>query len=180
MKITTTFPQAKIPDQYGCNVPAKQQNHGINQRSFPFKVTEIPTTAHYLSWTLIDYDTVPLIGFAWIHWLLADYPLMGSDAAIEANLSTQTTSSQGQNSLRSIVTMVRHPTWFLTQRGMPLATHYAGPRPRGGQHELRLTVYATRVPLRLEAGFTLNQLMHQVDEVLVEQTSLNLSYERKA
>ena len=180
MKIKTNFTLEKIPDQYGCNAPSSQQFHGINQHSFPFEVVAIPANAHYLSWTLIDYDTVPMIGFAWIHWLLADYPVSASQVTIDADLSQTTATAQGQNSMRSIVTILRHPLWRVTEYVQNLTTRYSGLRPRGGQHRLRLTVYATRQPLHLEPGFQLNQLMNSVDNELVEQASLNLTYERES
>ncbi len=31
--------------------------------SFPISLAAIPKEARYLSWELIDYDTIPLIGF---------------------------------------------------------------------------------------------------------------------
>ncbi|GEO69290.1 YbhB/YbcL family Raf kinase inhibitor-like protein [Levilactobacillus acidifarinae] len=180
MKIITNFTGTNIPDQYGCNAPRGQQPHGINQNSFPFEVAEIPAKASYLSWTLIDYDTVPMIGFAWIHWLVADYPVVEGPAVIPAGVSQKTTVPQGKTSMRSVVTLIRHPLWRMTALGRDLTTHYSGPRPRGGRHQLRLTVYATSAPLDLAPGFGLNQLMATVDEKLVAQASLNLAYERKS
>ena len=35
----------------------------------------IPKEARYLSRELIDYDTIPLIGFPFIHWLAANVPV---------------------------------------------------------------------------------------------------------
>lgn len=179
MQIKTNFSNLIIPDQYGNNVDKSILNHGINQTSFPFEVVDISPDVKYLSWTLIDYDTIPFLGFAWIHWLVADYPINQSNLTIESNFSQSTSTPQGVNSLNSIVQKMRRPFWRKAAFKDNLVTHYSGPRPRSGRHNYRLTVYGTAEPLNLETGFGLNELMDRIDPILIEQTSLNLSYERR-
>jgi len=48
-----------------------------------------------------------------------------------------------------------------------------------GTHNYRLSVYATNSHLKLQIGFGLNELLNQIDPIMVSETSLNLSYERR-
>lgn len=177
MKIKTNF--YIIPDKYGCNINKNSLNHGINQRSFPFSVIDIPTTSNYLSWSLIDYDTIPLIGFPWIHWLSANYPVNETNLSIDSNFSKISTLPQGRNSIDSIIQKVRHPLWKHSEFYSDLTTHYSGPRPMKGSHNYRLSVYATNKPLKLQNGFRLNELLNQVDSIMISEANLNLPYERR-
>lgn len=179
MQIKVNFFNQVIPDQYGCNTDKLSLNHGINQTSFPFEIVDIPKDTKYLSWSLIDYDTIPLLGFAWIHWLVADNPVHQSHLTIESNFSQLTTVPQGTNSLNSVIQRLRRPLWKRAAFNQTLITHYSGPRPKTGRHTYRLTVYATTKPLNLKNGFGQNELINSIDPVLIEQTSLNLSYERR-
>lgn len=179
MQIQTNFFDNFIPDQYGCNVETTTTNHGINQTSFPFSVIDLPDATKYLSWSLIDYDTIPLFGFAWIHWSAVDYPVTSDSTTIDSNFSQTTSISQGRNSLDSLIQDLRKPLWKHASFQESLVTHYAGPRPKDGIHTYRLTVYATSEALNLQSGFTLNQLINSVDNVKLAQTSQNLLYERR-
>lgn len=177
MKIKTDF--YTIPDQYGCNINKSSLNHGINQQSFPFSIIDIPTTANYLSWSLIDYDTIPLIGLPWIHWLSANCPVNKTQVLIASNFSKSSTIPQGRNSIDSIVQKLRHPLWKHSKFYLDLTNHYSGPHPMKGTHNYRLSVYATNSPLKLQVGFGLNELLNQINPIMVSETSLNLSYERR-
>lgn len=179
MQIKTNFSNNTIPDQYGCNVASDNLNHGINQTSFPFTVTDLPKDSRYLSWTLIDYDTIPIFGFAWIHWSVTDYPVTSDNLTIESNFSQLATIPQGRNSLDSLIQDLREPLWKGRKFRQSLTTHYSGPRPKDGIHHYRLSVYAMNSALNLEAGFGLNELMNRIDNVTIAETSQNLFYERR-
>lgn len=180
MNLTTPFNKNIIPDQFGTNANAQDLTSDINQHSFPFNVSNLASETHYLAWTLIDYDTVPLIGFAWIHWQLANYPVTYNEVKIEADLSLRVNYPQGKNSLSSIVQRIRKPFWNLKSTHESLEVHYQGPRPRSGIHHYRLTVYGLRHPLVIQKGFYQSDLMNQLDSSIVTETvSKNLLYERK-
>lgn len=179
MQIQTNFSSKTIPDKYGCNVTPEHLNHGINQQSFPFQIITLPTGTSYVCWTLIDYDTIPLIGFPWIHWVVANYPVHTKTISIAPNFSESALLPQGRNSIDSLVQRIRHPLWRHTSFGQNLAIHYSGPRPRQGSHQYRLTVYALKTLIPVENGFYLNTLFDHLESVILDQTSLNLSYERR-
>ncbi|PWZ67469.1 YbhB/YbcL family Raf kinase inhibitor-like protein, partial [Staphylococcus pseudintermedius] len=71
-------------------------------KSFPFEVTELPEGTKYLAWSLIDYDAIPVCGFAWIHWSVANVSVSGNSISIKADLSrTKGDYVQGKNSFTS-------------------------------------------------------------------------------
>lgn len=176
MDIITNFHNNIIPDKYGSN---DTYRHRSNYLSFPFQVHGLPQDSKFLAVTLIDYDTVPFIGFAWIHWVMLNVPVDGENIVIPENISASDQFPQGLNSLHSILNYLRDPLWrFRKDRGW-YEQHYAGPRPRNGIHRYRLTVYALSGPTSLQEKFNLGDLMGELDDLLIDQASINLKYERK-
>lgn len=41
---------------------------GNNICSFPIEVSGVPEGAKSLALSFVDYDSIPVCGFAWIHW----------------------------------------------------------------------------------------------------------------
>ena len=71
MKINTNFNNNIIPyDAAGAQPVDLINNNPI--KSFPFNVVDLPPGTQYIAWTLIDYDAVPVCGFPWIHWVVAN------------------------------------------------------------------------------------------------------------
>ena len=178
MEIKTNFTDNQIPDQYGDNIDDSKKRLGINQLSFPFEVIDIPTGTKTIAGSLMDYDTIPLFGFPWIHWTFGDIPVTGNQLDFPIDASRQGMIN-GENSLHSMIQNVRMPTWKLNKEHRELETHYAGPRPRSGVHNYRLSIFALDDSLNLQPGFTLNELMNQLDTHLLAQTAKNLTYQRK-
>ena len=46
---------------------------GIPMRSLPFTIEHAPEGTRTFALTLLDYDSVPVAGFCWIHWLAANF-----------------------------------------------------------------------------------------------------------
>lgn len=179
MKLYFPFNNYQIPDDYGCNTVQHNNKDNINQHSFPFEIHSIPEKACFLAWHLIDWDTIPLIGFPWIHWSVANAKVERTDLAIPSDYSLNTSALQGENSLNSIVTNIINPFWRFNKNHRHYETHYSGPRPRIGTHNYRLTVYALSSPLELRNGFKLSDFMNSVDCNLLATTESNLAYTKK-
>lgn len=177
MKIISNFKNNVIPDIYGAN--EGQQLEGINQRSFPFVVTEIPSDAKCLAFSLLDYDTDTIVGFPWIHWSAADIPVDSNEVMISDNFSLETNVPQGMNSHASILQSIRVPDWYEKNIKTDLVKKYAGPRPKSGIHNYRLQVFAFADKLNLKDGFYLSELMAKVDELSIAEVGMNLKYEKK-
>jgi len=179
VQIQVPFAGPQLPDDYGDHIPNTQKVHGINQRSFPFQVTDIPRGAIVLAGSLVVYDTVSFVGFPWLHWVFTDLPVTGATVTVPADASRHATFPQGLNSLHSPFQRTRQLDWILLKDHDSLETHYAGPRPVGGVHTYRLTIYALTAPTHLRDGFLEGDLMNQLDSQLIATTGRNFTYQKK-
>ncbi len=41
--------------------------------SFPFYISDIAPQAQYVHWEFVDDDAIPVSGFQWIHWSVANF-----------------------------------------------------------------------------------------------------------
>lgn len=74
MKIKVPLVDGHLADQYGSRAPREDQIAGRPIRSFPVTFTAFPEATQTFALTLVDYDSIPVCGFAWIHWTLANLP----------------------------------------------------------------------------------------------------------
>ena len=139
MKINVKLENGMLPDKYGKYSDVKID--GEPCLSFPITVEDIPAGAKTLALTFIDYDSAPLCGFAWKHWLAANIP--ADIAEIPENASQDRAFG-----------MVQGKTDF---RGA-LGCRYGGPMPPDKTHNYTLTLFALDCELALAEGFTLDEL----------------------
>jgi Raf kinase inhibitor-like YbhB/YbcL family protein len=163
MRITTDF--TRIPDEYAKAAPAANKLDGQPIVSFPFYIDQLDPSAHYLHWALTDPDSIPVCGFEWIHWSVANLPVDAlmydfNDAhalAIPADFSRTMVSMipealQGRNSEASR---------FVGKTDPAVIARYVGPTPPDKDHDYLLRVWATAEPLEgLDQGFWLNEQFH--------------------
>lgn len=161
MQIITDF--TTIPNEYGKHAPEENKVNGSTVVSFPFGIRDVDPAMRYLHWAFTDDDSIPVCGFQWIHWGLANLPIdavmFDPDApdilSIPADFSRSVISMipeavQGRNSQDSRLVGVTNPQ---------VAQRYTGPNPPNEDHEYLLRVWATPVPVAdLEQGFRLNRL----------------------
>ncbi|EFG26012.2 Raf-like protein [Scardovia inopinata] len=161
MRLSTDF--TVIPEDYGKQADDSKKTDGIPVVSFPFYINGINPQAHYLHWEFVDDDSIPVCGFQWIHWSVANLPLdalmydFNDSQALQIpeDFSRQLPAMipeavQGRNSQASRFVGSVNPSVF--QR-------YNGPQPPDRPHDYMLTVYATIDPLlNLREGFWLSEL----------------------
>ena len=74
-----------LADQYGKFAPASDMLADHPVRSFPIEIADVPAGTESLALTFVDFDSTPVCGFTWIHWLAANFPanttLIGDDAS---------------------------------------------------------------------------------------------------
>lgn len=70
MKLSCTFEDNILPDAYAKK--AKVQVKGNAVISFPFTIEDVPEKTKSFAWTFVDYDSIPVCGFAYIHWVVAN------------------------------------------------------------------------------------------------------------
>lgn len=161
MYIATDF--ITIPDIYAKQATDSHRLDGVPITSFPFAVKDIPSQARYFHWAFTDDDAIPVCGFQWIHWGVANVPIEdiriesedSRSAVIPENFS-QTVEKiiprvlQGRNSRNSPWVQCDNPQ--INQR-------YNGPQPPNEDHWYHLRVWATSKPLEgIRQGFWLNEL----------------------
>ena len=96
MKIDVALDNNFIPDKYAKFAPDQYRLEDTPVVNFPIKVSDVPTGTESLSVVFIDYDSVPVAGFVWIHWLAANLPV----GDIPEDLST--------HSMHNIVWTIQH------------------------------------------------------------------------
>lgn len=154
-----------IGSQYGGHGTQFNEN-GIPTYSLPFTVENAPQKTVSLAIVLEDKDAYPVTGgFAWIHWLAANITRF----EIKENESQMADDFvQGRNSWTSIQG---------GEQSAELSSYYGGMTPPDKPHIYELHVYALDKMLDLEPGFLLNELYHQMDGHILEQSTLKGIYE---
>lgn len=166
MKIKTNFTSNIIPSTYGKGASAENLYKEQPVNSFPFSIEKIPKNARYIAFTLIDHDAVPVCGFSWIHWLVAEIPVIGDTLSISENFSKDSSAKiQGTNSFAS---------FFVGEDDPQITQAYVGPTPPDKDHDYTLTVYALSDKLNLKQGFYLNELYKAMDGKLIQKIKFNL------
>ncbi len=150
MDIHVPLDKGYLPDLYGKYAPptAKQDGHAII--SFPITFSDVPQGTKSLALTVLDWDSIPVCGFCWIHWVACN---IAPDVVLipeNASRSDEVAFVQGSNSECSR---------FLEGRSNAnLFTGYIGPRPPDKDHTYTVTAYALDAKLDLDEGFFLNEL----------------------
>ncbi|EMB64624.1 YbhB/YbcL family Raf kinase inhibitor-like protein [Streptococcus mutans] len=162
MKIHVPFKNHIIPDAYAKK--ASETNKGYAVKSFPFEIVDIPENAKTLAWTLVDYDSIPVCGFAYIHWTVANVPT-------DVTVISEDFARQDQKHLKGKNSMVSK---FLTTDYSDMYDGYLGPYPPDKDHHYTLTVYALDDDLSLNAGFYLNELLHAIEGHVIAQAQMDL------
>lgn len=185
MRVSADF--TTVPDEFAARAPETNLVDGVPVVSFPFYVEGLEPGMHYLHWELVDPDSIPVCGFEWIHWAVANVPVdalmfdFNDSKALQippdfsrAMPSMIPEALQGRNS--SAGSMVGGTNPQVTMR-------YNGPQPPDAQHGYVLRVWATAKPLpNLRQGFWLNELLHalpgrgEADGRGVDQGGIVLAY----
>lgn len=137
--------------------------------SFPMQVSEIPDGARYLALSFIDHDAVAVVGFSWIHWLVANIP---TNSKSEVNLPEDFSRDpslgvvQGENS--NAKSPANGAKDSLTN------WHYSGPQPPDRDHDYTLTVYALSDKLELNDRFLFNEFRQKVRQKTIGVTEINV------
>lgn len=143
-----------IPERYAKQAPDDSRVDGVPCVSFPFYIDHLSPSAKYLHWEFSDPDSIPVCGFEWIHWTMANLPVDAimfdpSDAhalQIPADFSRNVNTmipeaAQGRNSQAS-------PLYGQDQQNLQLVAHYTGPQPPDKDHEYMLQVWARPIRSR--------------------------------
>lgn len=132
----------------------------VPSRSIPFEIINPPEGTVSFAFILIDYDTVPELGFAWINWMGANL----RRTKVEENESlTATDFLQGYSSYSG------HEGGFTDVR-------YGGMWPTDGRHAYTLQIFAVNRVLDLRDGFTYSELIREVQRGTLAISSVSGLY----
>lgn len=166
MKVSVPTSNGLLLDKYGKYAAKDEIYNGNPAVSFPIEIKEVPAKAKSLALTLVDFDSVPVCGFAWIHWTAINIPAAASVTIPEdASRKGGITMIQGNNSAAGPLVGQKDP---LTTR------HYVGPTPPDKTHDYWLTIYALDTQLDLPEGFWLNEFYHAAKGHILEKQRLSI------
>lgn len=152
----------KISDRFG----AKGEQFtpgGMPSYSLPIEILDPPKGTAAFALIFDDHDAVPVCGFTWIHWLVADI----KRTVLEENESvTAKDLIQGVNSFHSCASDLSEEE----------ASAYGGPAPPNGEHTYTLKVFALDKELGLKNGFLLNDLMKAMDGHVITHAKIKGTY----
>lgn len=162
MKVNVQLDHGLLPDQYGKFAPDSNKIAGNPATSFPIQITDAPAGTKVFALVMVDYDSIPVCGFTWIHWIATNIPADWTTIPANASLELHDQFIQGKNS---------NASRFVN--GAP-QTGYTGPTPPDKTHDYPLTVYALDQALPLQDGYWLNEFLHAAKGHILEQTTVVL------
>jgi Raf kinase inhibitor-like YbhB/YbcL family protein len=162
MKVTCDFANQVIPDAYSKKASVQVKGNAVI--SFPFDISDLPDGTKSLAWTFVDFDSIPVCGFAYIHWVVANVSpetrhITEDFSRIDKN------HTKGKNSFCSKF----HSVDF-----SDIDNGYMGPYPPDKDHFYTLTVYALDQELSLDNDFYMNELYHEMEGHILDQVSIDL------
>lgn len=159
MEIKLYLENGFLPDKYAKRATVKEAGSPVI--SFPFELTDLPAEAKYLAWSLVDYDSIPVCGFAWIHWVVSDVPVT---TAIPEDFSRQYAGPQGYNS--TVSKLLNEPA--------EVHAGYIGPTPPDKDHDYTLRVYALSDKLNLPAPYYYNEFLRALKGKVLDEARFDI------
>lgn len=138
---------------------------GMPSYSIPFEILDAPENTKTFALVLEDKDAIPVCGFSWIHWSVANL----KKTKIEENESkTAIDFIQGANS------------WSSGLLSEPLSieesSKYGGMAPPNAPHEYEIHIFALNKELDLQNGFYVNELYKAMEGAILEQVTYKAVY----
>jgi len=156
MIVTSTgIKNGMIADKYG--------KHGQNTFSLPLKIEDAPAETVSYAIVMEDKDAVPVCGFSWIHWTVANLTrteLAENESVSASDFVQGTTSRSGR----------------LGGAGRLDSSFYDGPSPPDAPHVYEIHVFALDTKLDLKRGFYMNELYHAMEGHIIDQFTLKGTY----
>lgn len=164
MKISVPLKDGMLADEYGKYAPATAMLADHPIKSFPVKITAAPADTKSFALVLFDFDSTPVCGFPWLHWLAANIPAEMTELPANASRSLASRFVQGNNSNAGALV-----------KGDPQITRgYVGPQPPDKTHNYTLKVYALDEMLPLKNGYWLNEFVHAAKGHILASSSIDL------
>ena len=166
IRITSTgIVDGQIERRFGKFGEEKLQ--GVPTRSLPLQWSGVPHDAQSLVIMMHDHDAVPICGFSWIHWLVADIDPRCSELLENASRADPSLV-QGKNSLAS--------KQVCGELSDEVSNYYGGPRPPDKAHEYEIRIIALDRRLDLKTGFRFSELVRAMRGHVLDEGTLIGTY----
>ncbi|UQS84647.1 YbhB/YbcL family Raf kinase inhibitor-like protein [Apilactobacillus apisilvae] len=165
MKINVPIIDGYLENKYDKHTSNEYKENGFPYVSFPIDISDIPEGTKSLSLSLTDLDSVPVAGFEWIHWLVANIDPKNNVIPANAAKENPFKWTRGNNSLAGK---------YLGLKEDPMSRGYVGPAPPSGVHNYTLTIYALDDNLSLSDGFWYNEMIYAMKDHILDQTTINI------
>lgn len=142
----------KILDKYGKR--GSEQKFGMPTLSLPVSIEDAPKGTKSFAVIFDDPDSVPVCGYTWVHWLVAN---LTKQELLENESQTSFSFVQGKNSWND--------------------NCYGGPCPPDRPHNYRLRVFALSEMLNLSGDFSLVQLENAMQNKVLDTAELIGKYD---
>lgn len=140
----------------------------VPTRSFHIAWEDLPEKTKSLALTFVDHDAIPVCGFSWIHWTVAN--INPADGSLPENASEELDLLEGINSWAS--PLLPSITKLLDEE----ATAYGGCAPPDRPHLYTIEVYALDTLLNLKPGFYMSDLYHAMHGHMLAKVRLEAVY----
>jgi len=149
--ICSAISDGVIADRFGSR--GTQKADGIPTLSPSIMVANFPDRTQSYALIMQDPDSVPLVGYEWVHWLTVfNTPLLAENASI----AQRSALLQGCNDFGTV--------------------GYGGPTPPDKPHEYIITVYALDTRPELHEGYTAEELFSALEGHILAQASIRGTY----
>lgn len=139
--------------------------------SFHLAWKNLPVETKSLAIVFTDFDAIPVCGFPWIHWTVANIdPNLN---ALPENASITMDLLEGVTSWASGVLPIE---WRMDVED---AIGFGGCAPPDHTHRYTIEVFALNIKLNLSRGFYLNELLWAMDGHILDQATLYGLYKTK-
>lgn len=154
-----------LEDKFGKHGTQFLKNQKPN-RSFHLAWDNLPKNTESLALIFLDYDAIPVCGFPWIHWTVAN--IDPNLKELPENASVDMKLLEGVTSLYSKLLPDR-----MTKED---SIGYGGCAPPDQDHRYTVYVYALSKKLKLERGFYTNELLKAMEDCILDQAKLHCMY----
>ncbi|MEJ6399710.1 YbhB/YbcL family Raf kinase inhibitor-like protein [Nicoliella lavandulae] len=165
MKINVPLVNGHLGDKYTKHAANDQKLNHVPFISFPIEISDVPKNAQSLSLVMLDWDSIPVCGFAYIHWVAANIDPKTTLIPENASHEDLIPLTHGNNSTAGPLAGPMDPT--ISQR-------YLGPTPPNQDHNYQLTLYALDTKLPLNDGFWLNKMQAAMKGHVLAKASVEL------
>ncbi|MHA8110171.1 YbhB/YbcL family Raf kinase inhibitor-like protein [Lactobacillaceae bacterium Melli_B4] len=165
MKINVPLQNGHLGDKYTKHAQTDQKIGNVPSISYPIEISDVPANAKSLSLIMLDWDSIPVCGFTYIHWVAANIDPKTTLIPENASQEDAIALTHGKNSTAGPLAGPLDPT--ISQR-------YLGPTPPNKDHNYTLTIYALDQKLPLEDGFWLNEMRDAMKGHVLAESSLEL------